>query len=82
LKIIENLHNELLTDTELLEFLLHSANPHRNTLRMSHELVERFGSFISVVKSDDYMILSVEGINIDDILLFRKFREIFDKSNK
>jgi DNA repair protein RadC len=69
--------SELLTDTELLEFLLHSANQNRNTLRMSHELVGRFGSFINIVKASTSLLMSVEGVEYDDVLLFRKIGEVF-----
>jgi DNA repair protein RadC len=70
----ENPRPELLTDVEFLEFLLHSANPKRNSLRLSRILIERFGSFAGVVAADCGVMEF--GANYDDVWLLRKFAEI------
>jgi DNA repair protein RadC len=71
---------ERLTDAELLEFLLHAANPRRDSLRMSQDLVECYGSFAGVIEAGDDAIL-VRGVDFNDVQLFRKFREIIRAKN-
>jgi DNA repair protein RadC len=71
---------ELLTDAELLEFLLHAANPHRDSRRISQDLAEIYGSFAGVIEAGDDAIL-VRGVDFDDVLLFRKFGEIMRAKN-
>jgi DNA repair protein RadC len=66
---------ELLTDAELLEFLLHAANLRRDSRRISQDLVKYHGSFAGVVEADTDAML-VRGVGYDDVLLLRKFGEV------
>jgi DNA repair protein RadC len=64
---------EPLTDAELLEFLLQAANPSRDSLRISQDLVKYFGSFARVIEAGRDAIL-IRGVDLDDVVLLRCLR--------
>ncbi len=57
-----NFGGESLEMHELLELLLFSAIPRKNTNETAHKLLEKFGSFSAVLEASYQELLSVEGI--------------------
>lgn len=57
-----NFGGESLEMHELLELLLFSAIPRKNTNETAHNLLEKFGSFSAVLEASYQELVSVEGI--------------------
>ena len=64
------------TDIEALELLLFYAIPQIDTNELAHELLERFGSFRSVMEADWRDIVAVKGIKKNSAALLTLVREL------
>ncbi len=58
----EKLREKELLDWELIEILLYSFQPRKNTVDLAHRLVEKFGSAVGVFFASFEQLLGVEGI--------------------
>lgn len=47
---------------EALECLLYITNARKNTNRMAHELIDRFGDFAGVLDASEEDLMTVEGV--------------------
>ncbi len=61
-RMYEKLRETGLLDWEILEILLYSFQPRKNTCDAAHKLVEKFGSAVGVFFASVEQLLSVEGI--------------------
>lgn len=56
---------------EILELLLSYAIPRRDTNKLAHILLERFGSLSNVFKASKYELMLVDGIGLESATLIR-----------
>ena len=64
---------------EALECLLYITNARKNTNRMAHELIDRFGDFAGVLDASEEDLMTVEGVGPATAkLLWEHFSSIAD----
>ena len=67
---------EAMSDIEALEMLLYYALPRRDTNVIAHKLLERFGSYRSVLEADESELREVPGVGENAAMLIRLVREL------
>lgn len=65
LRMVKRLQREFLQEHELLEMLLFTALPRRNTNDLAHRLLARFGSMSGVLSAELEDLMKVEGVGMN-----------------
>ena len=67
---------------ELIELLLGYSIPRRDTNRLAHILLNRFGSFEGILSADMDELISVEGIGPKSAIMIKLIDELHSRSDK
>ncbi len=79
-RLREKFQNDVhLEDHELLEILLYSSIPRRNTNEIAHALLQRFGSIRGIMDADEASLLEVEGIGSHSAVFLRVVSQIVSR---
>ncbi len=70
---IERFGFEYLYPHEMLEFILFSSIPRKNTNNIAHALINRFGSYEDVFLASEAQLLSVDGIGMASVLQIKSY---------
>lgn len=68
-----------LEEHELLEYLLYSFVPRRDTNALAHELITRFGSFAAVLNANEHDLAEVTGMTENAALFLTSLPEVCRK---
>ncbi len=82
-KLLDNSEN--LLEHELLEVMLFSALPRKNTNEIAHKLIKKFGSIYNVLEADSTALQAVEGVGKSvtaHIILMGKLLNEFSKRSE
>ena len=66
-------------DHELLELLLFSSIPRRNTNEIAHRLIDKFGSVNGVFNASERALCSVEGVGENSAMLIKTVSKCIER---
>lgn len=75
---IRNNGLQCLQPHEILEYLLFSFIPRKNTNDIAHELIDKFGSLSGVINADESQLMEVSGMTHNAALFLSSLREVFE----
>lgn len=78
-RIRARLDSDTLADHELLEILLFSAMPRRNTNELAHRLLEKYGSLYNVFQASYESLCAVDGVGKSIASFIRTLGEVYQR---
>lgn len=73
---------EALSEHEIIELLLTYSIPRKDTNKIAHNLLNKFGTIAKVINADYQNLLTVDGVGEESALFFKVLRDLIDVYSK